>query len=300
MEGLKVGHFTNSEAGTGVSVFLFKKSSVGAYWVCGAAPASHELAALDPDNSVPNIHGLVFTGGSAYGLFTAKGVMTYLAEQGMEYRGSHQVVPIVPAAAIYDLNYLQGIPPTAEDAYQACLTAKENNNESGRIGAGTGATIGKIIPDAKRMSGGLGRAEIHIPNGVQVIAYAVVNTIGDVHNVQGEIIAGAKWENGNFADCEKYLLSGKAEIDLFKRENTTLVAVITNAGFSKDGMKRVGKMAGAGISRAVFPCFTQFDGDTLFCISVGDKQVSELTLGTVAAEAVRLAIVNAVENSEVI
>jgi L-aminopeptidase/D-esterase-like protein len=300
MDGIKVGHFTNAEAGTGVSVFLFEKSAVGAYWVCGAAPASHELAALDPDNSVPHIHGLVLAGGSAYGLYAAKGVMTYLTERGIGHPVPHGVVPIVPAAAIYDLSYRQAIPPTAENAYQACLSAKENNPESGRIGGGTGATIGKIIPGARHMSGGLGYAELHLPGGVQVMAYAVVNTIGDIRNAAGEIIAGAKLENGSFADCEKYLLSGKAEIDLFKQANTTLVTFITNARFSKDGMKRVGKMAAAGMSRAIFPSFTQFDGDTLFCISAGDKLVSELSLGTLAAEAVRLAIMDAVKNSEVI
>jgi len=300
MNGVKVGHYTNVEAGTGVSVFLFEQSAVGAYWICGSAPATHELVVLDPDNSVPRLHGLVLAGGSAYGLYAAKGVMTYLTERSIGHPTPHGIVPIVPAAAIYDLSYKQAQPPTDKEAYQACLKAIENNPQSGRIGAGTGATIGKIIPDAKHMSAGLGYAEVRLANEIQVMAYAVVNTVGDVLNAAGEIVAGAKWENGQFAHCEKYLLSGQAEQELFNHANTTLVAVMTNAKFSKGELRRIGKMAVAGMARAISPCFTQYDGDILFCVSVGDKVASELSVGTLAAEAVRLAILNAVKDAEVI
>ncbi len=300
MEGLKIGHFTNNVNGTGVTVFLLEKSAVGAYLICGAAPASHEMAVLDPENSVPHMHGLVFSGGSAFGLFSAKGVMTYLAERGIGHPTRQGVVPIVPAASIYDLNYKQPIPPTAEDAYQACLSADENNRDSGRIGAGTGATVGKICLDAKPMSSGLGRAEINLPNGLSVVAYAVVNAVGDVRDAGGNIIAGAVDEQGHFADCEKYLLSGQAEENLFSQENTTLVAVFTNTAFAKDGLKRIGKMAVAGMARAIRPVFTGYDGDVVFCVSIGALKMSEMTVGTVAAEAVRLAILDAVKESEVV
>lgn len=300
MDGVKVGHFTDNVAGTGVSVFLFEKSAVGAYWLCGSAPATHEIAVLDPENSVPNLHGLVLAGGSAYGLYAAKGVMTYLTERGIGHPTPHGIVPIVPAAAIYDLSYQQPLAPSAENAYQACLSATENNQRRGRIGAGTGATIGKIIPNTKRMSAGLGFAEIHLANGIQVLAYAVVNTVGDVLNAAGEIVAGAILPNGNFANCEKYLLSGQAEIDLFNHANTTLVAIITNAKLAKPELKRIGKMAVAGMARAISPAFTPFDGDIVFCVSVGDKIVSELSVGTMAAKAVQLAILNAVKDVEVI
>lgn len=300
MDGVKVGHYTNTEAGTGVSVFLFEKSAVGAYWICGSAPATHELVVLDPDNSVPKLHGLVLSGGSAYGLYAGKGVMRYLTEHGIGHPTPHGIVPIVPAAAIYDLSYKQPKPPTDEEAYQACLKAKEDNQESGRIGAGTGASIGKIIPNARHMNAGLGYAELQLASGVQVMAYAVVNTVGDVLNAAGEIVAGAKREDGQFANCAQYLLSGQAERELFKHANTTLVAVMTNAKFSKGELRRIGKMAVAGMARAISPCFTQYDGDILFCISVGDKTASELSIGTVAAEAVRLAILDAVKEAEVI
>lgn len=226
--------------------------------------------------------------------------MTYLTERGIGHPTPHGVVPIVPAAAIYDLNYKRPLAPSAEDAYQACLHAKENNHDSGRIGAGTGATVGKLILQAHRMTAGFGFAEITLSTGVQVIACAVVNAVGDVRDATGRIIAGARYDNGEFANCEQYLLSGKAEIDLFAHANTTLVAVFTNAKFSKDGLKRVGKMALAGMARAISPIFTRYDGDIIFCVSLGKEVVSELTIGSMAAEAVKQAIWNAVKDSEIV
>jgi|SRR5579885_751082 L-aminopeptidase/D-esterase-like protein len=300
MDGLKVGHYTDKETGTGVSVFLLEKSAVGAYWICGSAPATHELAVLEPDNSVPRLHGLVLAGGSAYGLFAADGVMTYLAERGIGHPTLHGVVPIVPAAAIYDLSYKQPLPPTPENAYEACLAADENNKESGRIGAGTGATIGKLVPDARHMTSGIGYAEMTLASGVQVVAYTVVNSVGDVRDKTGRIAAGARYANGEFADCEQYLLSGRAETDLFSHTHTTLAAVFTNAKFTKEELKRISKMAIAGMARAISPIFTRFDGDILFCISTGDFVASELTIGTMAAEAVRLSILDSIKVSELI
>lgn len=300
MRGLRIGHATNQENGTGVSVFLMENGAVGAYWICGSAPATHELVVLDPDNSVPLLYGLVLAGGSAYGLYAAKGVMRYLTEKHIGHATIHGVVPIVPAAAIYDLAYKKGEPPTEDEAYQACHQAKETNKESGRIGAGTGATIGKLIPKANPMTGGLGRAEITLPNGIQVIAYAVVNCVGDVRDPSDRIIAGACDKIGKFLDCENFLISGQGEKDLFDRGNTTLVALFTNAAFTKAELKRIAKMATAGMARAISPIFTRFDGDILFCVSVGELSASELTIGTIAAEAVRLAILDAVKKSEII
>lgn len=298
MNGFKVGHFTDTPNGTGVSVFLFEQSAVGAYWICGSAPASHELAVLDPDNSVPKLYGLVFSGGSAFGLHSAQGVMVYLAERKIGHPTTHGVVPIVPAAAIYDLAYKNPLPPDATAAYQAAQSATEDNKESGRIGAGTGATVGKIIPGTFRMTGGLGCAALSLGGGVEVIAYAVTNSIGDVRNAKGDIIAGAIDADGKFANCAHYLLSGKAERDLFSQSNSTLVVVITNAKFSKAELKRIGKMAIAGIARAISPVFTRYDGDILFCISVGELLASELSIGTLAAEATRLAILDSVKDAE--
>jgi len=300
MHGLKIGHFTQPEQGTGVTVFICEMGAVGAYQICGAAPATHELAVLDPENTVPILHALVFAGGSAYGLFAAQGVMRYLMEKKIGYPTPHGVVPIVPAAAIYDLSYKEAIPPTAEGAYVACLAASENNIASGRIGAGTGATIGKLVPQTQMMDGGLGYAEMTLPNGLQVCAYAVVNCVGDVRNAKNEIVAGASVAANQFADSAQYLLSGQAEHDLFSHSNSTLVAVFTNAKFDKPTLNRLSKMGIAGIARAVSPIFTRFDGDILFCVSVGELAASELTVGMMAAEVTRLAILDAVRESSLI
>lgn len=301
MKGLKVGHHTHAEHRTGVSVFLFDCPAVGAYILCGAAPASHEWAALESEASVSILHGLALCGGSAYGLFASEGVVRFLRESGIGLALPHGVVPIVPAAAVYDLAYGAAEPPTADDAYQACLDAHEDNRESGPIGAGAGATVGKVIPNAHHMTSGMGRAELTLPNGLTVLAYAVVNAVGDVHNADGQIVAGATNDAGQFMDCEAFLLSGQGEALLIPHHtNTTLVAVFTNAAFTKPELKRVGKMAVGGMARAISPVFTDYDGDTIFTISMGEVKASVLSVGTMAAEAVRLAILDAVKGARVI
>lgn len=300
MQGLKVGHVTHQEWGTGLTVFLFERPATGSYLLCGSGPASHELAPLEPDNSVEVVHALLFSGGSAFGLHAANGVMRYLTEQGIGLALPHGTVPIVPAAAIYDLAHKTPLPPTDADAYRACVHAIEGNEEQGQVGAGTGATVGKIIPGAIQMQGGLGVAKQQLANGLEVIVYAVVNPVGDVRDATNQIIAGAKTIDGEFADCEKYIFSGAGEKHLIQRANTTLVAVFTNAAFSKTELKRISKMAIAGMARAIAPVFSCYDGDILFAISLGQHEASVFSVGTIAAELVRQAIVNAVQNSQLV
>jgi L-aminopeptidase/D-esterase-like protein len=299
MHGLKVGHYSDFERGTGVSVFLFEGSAAGGYVICGSAPATHELATLDAGSSVPRCHALVLAGGSAYGLFAAAGVMRYLGERGIGQPVPAGVVPVVPVAAIYDMAYQQASFPSADHAYQACLAASEDNVARGRVGAGTGATVGKLIPATHCMTGGLGRVLLTQADGLEVLAYVVVNSVGDIHD-QGAIIAGAKDQANQFADCEKFLLAGHSELELFTSSNTTLAMIVTNASFSKAECQRIAKMAVAGLARAIAPVFTCFDGDIVFCMSVGEQAASELTVGTMAAEALRLAVINAVQESEVV
>jgi L-aminopeptidase/D-esterase-like protein len=296
MHTLKVGHYTNHTHATGVSVFILDRPSPAVYSVLGASPASHELHVLELEGNVPYIDGILFSGGSAFGLNSVAGVMKWFQEQGRGYQTPHAVVPIVPAAGIYDLAVTSAIPPTPEEAYEACLNAVENNVAQGRIGAGTGASVGKLVPHAHRMSGGIGYSEMNLTNGVSVVAYAVVNSLGDVRDQQGNIIAGARLENGEFADCERYLLTGHKEV-VSDLANTTLVAVFTNAKFSKIELKRITKVASAGMARAVSPVFTRDDGDIIFCASIGERHALEMIVGTMAAEVVRMAIVNAVKDS---
>ena len=299
MRSLKVGHYTNDQNGTGITVFILDRPSPAAYNLCGASPASHELQVLELDAHVPFIDGLVFSGGSAFGLGAVSGVMKWFQEQGRGYQTHYGPVPIVPAAGIYDFAVKSTIPPTAENGYEACLNGVESNVAQGRIGAGTGASVGKCVPHADRMSGGVGFYEMKLATGVCVSAYVVVNSVGDVRDPSGKILAGARLQNGEFADCERYLLEGHNEI-VTDLANTTLVAVFTNAKFSKPELKRIGKVAMAGMARAISPIFTQHDGDIIFCVSLGEHIASELTIGAMAAEVVRQAIVNSVRGSIVI
>jgi L-aminopeptidase/D-esterase-like protein len=302
MQGLKVGHYTNEAQGTGVSVFLFDQPATGAYVLCGSGPASHELAPLDPEASVSVLHGLMLAGGSAFGLTAVRGVMQYLTERKIGLTLPHGVVPIVPAAAIYDLAYKHAEAPTDKQAYAACEAATSNNYQSGRIGAGTGATIGKIVPNARHMTAGLGFAALMLHGDIEVMAYVVVNAIGDVRGENNQIIAGGQFSNGQFADCTKFLLQGKGEelIGGNHRGHTTLAAVFTNAAFSKSELKRIAKMAVAGLARSISPVFTCYDGDIVFAISIGEKEASVLTVGVSAAEAIAQAVRDAVKTSEVI
>lgn len=299
MHSLRVGHFTNEAQGTGATVFLFEQPAVGAYWLCGSSPASCELDTLALGAFVTHINGLVLTGGSAFGLGATTGVMRWLSEQGWGWSVPHGIVPIVPGAAIYDLAVKTPVFPTTEDLYQACCAAKVNNAQSGRIGAGTGASVGKLVAGAARMSGGIGRAEMTLPNGVSVLVYAVVNCVGDVRDVAGKIVAGARLANGGFADCQQTLLNGQ-DLEDIGPANTTLVAIFTDAALPKNALQRIAKMATAGMGRAIAPVFTVYDGDLVFAVSLGNKSASELVLGTVAAELTRQAIVAAVKDSVVI
>lgn len=296
MEGLRVGHHTLAEQGTGVSVFLFDRPTVGAYCLCGSSPATHELMTLDIDTNVTHIDGLALMGGSVLGLPAIKGVHRWFGEQQRGWPVPHGVVPIVPAAAIYDLAVKQPLPPTEDDAYQACVSAIENNYLSGRIGAGAGASVGKLHANTARMSGGIGVAKMTLANGVVVLAYVVVNSVGDVRDHAGSIIAGARLANGEFADSERLLISGQAE-QRDMPSNTTLVAIFTNAKFSNIELKRIAKMAVAGVARAISPIFTRYDGDIVFCFSLGQVVASEMVIGAVAAEVIQQAIENAVKDS---
>jgi L-aminopeptidase/D-esterase-like protein len=300
MEYLKVGHTTDNEKGTGATVFLFDKPAVASYCLCGSAPASHELFTLEPESNVTHIDGLLLSGGSAFGLNTVHGMMRWFEERGRGYPTPYGRVPIVPAAAIFDLAYKKPLPPTADNIYEACEMAAPYQCEQGRVGVGTGASVGKLVPEASRMSGGLGYAEIRLSNGLVVSAYVVVNSVGDVRDKSNRIIAGACLPSGEFADGERYLLEGRRSKVELEESNTTLAAVFTNASFSKVELKRIAKMAIAGMARAITPVFSRFDGDMVFCVSLGTLQHAEEVVGTMAAEVVRAAIVNAVAHSVVL
>lgn len=292
MDQLKIGHYTDLERATGLSVFLFNEPAVGVYYLCGSAPASRELAVLAPEAHVTHCNALVFSGGSAFGLGAADGVMQFLREQGRGWPTLHGIVPIVPVAAIYDWGRGSVSWPVAENAYQACLVANTSTRESGQRGAGCGASVGKLIANATLMAGGLGIAEYTFAAGIQMLACAVVNSVGDVRGREGHIIAGAKYPDGSFADCAKAVLEQQA-LHLLG-QNTTLVALFINAKFSKGSLLQIAKMASAGFAQAITPSFTVYDGDIVFCFSLGEEVIDECTAGTAAAMLTRQAIINAV------
>ncbi|RUR02955.1 P1 family peptidase [Legionella septentrionalis] len=296
MQGLKINHVTDMDNGTGASIFLFEQGAIGSYLIVGSACATHEVAVLEPEHSVPCVHGLMLAGGSTFGLFAVQGMVRYLHEKEIGFHAPNAIVPLVPAAALYDLSYKHPVPPSANEVYQACFKASEHNEDRGILGAGTGATVGKLIASASPMKSGMGRAAIKLDSGLEVIAYAAVNAVGDVHD-KGNIVAGARFADGSWADTEKRLLAGESEQNLFANANTTLIAVFTNAKGDKASLKRMAKMTAAGFSQAISPIFSPYDGDIIFCFSLGNLEVSELMLGTIAAEQVRLAILDAVKNS---
>jgi L-aminopeptidase/D-esterase-like protein len=290
---LMIGHATREDISSGVTVFILPQMRPCGYWLCGSAPATREVSLLDAAATVPGIDALVFTGGSAFGLDVTRGVMQWLCERGRGFSTSAGVVPIVPTAAIFDLSVGQAAAPTADDAYRACANAVVAQHQQGRIGAGTGASVGKLASSTQSMPGGLGWAEHVCENGLQVLVYAVVNCVGDVIDEQANIIAGAKDKKG-FVNLQSHFMTGQPTCaHLLTQTNTTLVAVFTNAQFDKAQLTRIAKAASAGMARAIRPVFTAYDGDVIFAASTDDIVADEVTVGIIAAELVRQAIVSA-------
>ncbi len=296
IHGLKVGHQTLKN--TGLTVFLLDRHASCGWWLCGSAPAMCEVNLLDPEATVDHIDALLFTGGSAFGLGAANGVMQWLNEQDRGYVTRYGGVPIVPAAAIYDLSKEKAY-PTARDGYEACVQASSDNHLQGAIGAGAGATIGKLLESSKPMRGGIGYSLVE-SNGIQVLSYALVNSLGDIVDEQGKIIAGAVTADGTFSHLEQSLRKGLSSHLDKPLQNTTLIALFTNASFDKAELTRLAKTASCGMARAIRPAFTKYDGDALFFVSLHDKPADELFVSALAIQATEQAIRNAVKGSVVL
>lgn len=291
--GIEVGHSQNKKALTGCTVVLCRKGAVAGVDVRGGAPGTRETDLLSPINLVQKIHAVLLAGGSAFGLDAASGVMRYLEENrvGFQTRDAH--IPIVPAAILYDLSVgRDDIRPDAKMGYQACVNASGDEVAEGNIGAGTGASVGKVSGMQQAMKSGVGGASIHLGRGVVVGALVVVNALGDIHDPDtGEFIAGVRGEKKTLE------LMRTTAFRIFPSNNTVLGVVAVNANFSKAEMTRVAQMAHDGLARAIHPAHTQFDGDTIFALATGGKKMDVSTLGAFAAEAVATAIVRAVRMS---
>ena len=265
IDGIKVGHATNATARTGCTVILCPEGATAGVDVRGAAPGTRETDALRSGRLVQKAHAVLLTGGSAFGLDAAGGVVQYLEEQNVGFPAGPVRVPIVPAAVIFDLGVGDAkVRPDREMGYQACLNATNEPVAMGTIGAGTGATVGKA-PGVTSSLGGVGSACIRLDSGLIVAAIAVVNALGNVvHPQTGQIVAGGKVD-GNFVDLTERLLGA----NIVHGTNTTIGVVATNAALIPAEVNRVAEMAHDGMARAIRPSHTMSDGDTLFALATG-------------------------------
>ena len=297
VKGIRVGHATNRRARTGCTVLLCMAGAAAGVDVRGFAPGTRETDAIRPGRRVGQAHGILLTGGSAFGLDAASGVMRFLEEHDAGFGTAHGVVPIVPAAVIYDLGV--GDPRTRPDkamGYRACKAATEAPVPTGQVGAGTGATVGKA-PGLRAADGGIGSACAKLPNGVAVGALVVVNAVGNVVDpATGKTVAGARdGESGRLVDVTPGLRHGHAPRS--PGTNTTIGVIATDAALSPVEANMVAAMAHDGIARAIRPSHTLYDGDTLFALSTGKRRADVNAVGILAADVVAQAILNAVENT---
>lgn len=302
VQGVKVGHFTETRRPTGCTVLIFEKEATAGVDVRGAAPGTRETDLLNPVNTVQKVQAILLSGGSAFGLDAASGVVRYLEERGLGYRVGSIVVPIVPAAILFDLGVGDArIRPTAESGYRACQAAKAGRVEEGNVGAGAGATVGKMFGPKQAMKSGIGTYSIHVGNtGIVVGAIVAVNSVGDVVDSKtGKIIAGARKPDGSgFMDTMAQMREGRL-VEVPAGAHTAIGVVATNAAFDKTQMTKIAQMAHDGLARSVNPVHTPNDGDTIFAVATGasNGRADHGAVGALAAEAVAEAVVRAVKNA---
>jgi L-aminopeptidase/D-esterase-like protein len=303
--GIEVGSAQDEQALTGCTVILTRKGAVAGVDVRGSAPGTRETDLLDPVNLVDKVHGILLAGGSAFGLDAAGGVMRYLEERKIGFDTGVVKVPIVPAAIIFDLGIGRGkVRPDAEMGYRACVAASAQPPAEGNIGAGTGASVGKLFGPALSTKSGLGTASVRAA-GIVVGALVVVNAFGDVVDPHdGSIVAGLRSGKvgpvrvggaGVFADSVAMMtrLLDRSVLGFATRSNTVIGAVATNAKLTKTEATKVAQMAHDGVARAIRPAHTMLDGDTIFALSTGSKAANLNLVGTLAAEVMAHAILRA-------
>jgi L-aminopeptidase/D-esterase-like protein len=298
VDGVKVGHFTLAERPTGCTAILVKDGTTGGVDVRGGAPGTRETDLLNPVNNVQIVNAITLSGGSAYGLDAATGVMRWLEEHHIGYPvGSAGVVPIVPAAILFDLPFggKPTIRPTADCGYKAAQAATSDPVQEGNVGAGAGATVGKTA--GRPMKAGVGSSAIRLPNGLVVAALVAVNAAGDIIDPwSGQVIAGTRTADGkHLADARKLLRSGTGREGGRSGENTTIGVVATNAKLTKVQAQKMAQMAHDGYARAISPVHTPGDGDTIFSLATGTwaGEANYGQIGALAAEAMADAIARA-------
>lgn len=305
--GIKVGHAQDLHDLTGCTVILAEKGAVGGVDQRGGAPGTRETDLLKPVNLVEKVHAVMLAGGSAFGLDAASGAMQYLKEKKIGLNTGYGKVPIVPAAILFDLSLgNRDAYPDAKMGAQACENASTRPPEQGTVGAGTGATVGKILSPAQATKGGIGTASMEIGGGIIIGAIMAVNAFGDVVDpLNGAILAGARTVHKGpvkvgkheiFADSMEVMkgMIGRTALGAASSANTVIGVVATNAKLNKPQATKAAQMAQNGIARAIRPAHTLLDGDTIFVLATGEKKADPSTVGAFAAEVISQAIVNAV------
>ncbi len=299
--GIRVGHMTDTDALTGCTVILCPPNTIGGVDQRGGAPGTRETDLLRPTHMVEYVHGIVLSGGSAYGLGVADGVMRYLEEQGIGYPVNEFVVPIVPTAILNDLRFGNGrVRPTPEMGYQAAQNATEAAVQMGNIGAGIGCRVGAFKGNALATKGGLGSASVNIGDGLIVAALVAVNAVGDVVADDGAILGGIRKPEGGFANMLDVLRGLARDETPPARDNTVIGAIATNAKLTKDETNKVAQMAQNGLARAIRPANTMYDGDTIFALSTGEIPANVNVIGAFAAEVMAQAIRRGIYNATTI
>jgi len=309
--GIRVGHAQNLDALTGCTVVLCESGAVGGVDQRGGAPGTRETDALRPMHLVDQVHGVLLTGGSAFGLDAASGVMRYLEERGVGFNTGVAKVPIVPAAVLFDLAIGRAdIRPDAAMGYEACQKASNATPGQGNVGAGTGATVGKVLGPKQAMKSGIGTASMDIGGGIIVGAIVAVNAFGDVVDPENQqIIAGARSVSSgpikigateSFADTLQTMktLVGRVVLDFAGRQNTVIGVVATNARLSKEEVNKVAQMAHNGLALTLRPAHTMMDGDTIFALATGQRKADVNIVGAFAAQVTAQAIIQAVKAAQ--
>ena len=301
VQGISVGHHTLTERPTGCTVVLTGAGAVAGVDVRGAAPGTRETDLLNPLNLVDQVHAIVLAGGSAFGLDAASGVMRYLDERKIGFPTQYGAVPIVPAAILFDLGVGDAhVRPTADCGYAAAKAATDGPVPQGNVGAGAGATVGKLLGMDRAMKGGVGSAAITLPGGLTVAALVAVNAFGDIVDpATGRVVAGVRTPDGRgLADARDLIRSGAIQKNPIG-ENSTIGVVATNARLTKAQATKVAQMAHDGLARAIAPVHSMNDGDTLFALATGRgaPTADVNVVGALAADVVAEAVLNAVRQA---
>ncbi|RJR32532.1 MAG: peptidase S58 family protein [Deltaproteobacteria bacterium] len=299
--GFWVGHASDFKNVTGCTVVLCPPGTVGSVDIRGSAAGTRQLDALLGFHIVNEVHGVCISGGSAFGLDAAGGVMEFLEEHGRGFDVTITRVPIVPSAVIYDLSVgnCRGRPDKAM-GYAACRAARDEPQGDGSLGAGTGATVGKLLGVPQATKGGLGTSFLEGPEGLKVGALAVVNAFGDVVDPQTEeILAGARTaaDSREFADSVSLLRRGVVRRKFGEPSNTTIGVVATNARLTREEAQKIAQMTHNGLARCIRPVHTLFDGDTVFVLAHPEVTADLHIIGLLAEDAISQAIISAVKSS---